>query len=96
MTEAIPILQQPKSKKQELLDRKEKLQKKLRELGSVAETQVGYIKDEIEQIDEEVRKLETNQFDKGNDKLKSMMEQQNKHGLTPEQMAMINATKKEF
>lgn len=96
MTEAIPILQQPKSKKQELLAEKERLQKELRDLGSVAESQVWHKKARIQQIDEEVRKLETNQFDKGNDKLKSMMEQQNKHGLTPEQMAMINATKKEF
>ena len=84
------------SKKQDLLAEKERLQKELTELGSVAETQVWHKKARISQIDEEVRKLETNQFDKGNDKLKSMMEQQNKHGLTPEQMAMINATKKEF
>lgn len=76
MTEAIPILQQPKSKKQELLDRKEKLQKKLRELGSVAESQVGYIKDEIKQIDEEIKKLETGQFNSGADKLKEKMQQQ--------------------
>lgn len=84
------------SKKQNLLDEKKRLEKELMELGSVAETQVWHKKARISQIDEEVRKLETNQFDKGNDKLKSMMEQQNKHGLTPEQMAMINATKKEF
>ena len=84
------------SKKQNLLDEKKRLEKELMELGSVAETQVWHKKARIQQIDEEVRKLETNQFDKGNDRLKSMMEQQNKHGLTPEQMAMINATKKEF
>lgn len=93
MTEAIPILQQPKSEKQELLDRKEKLQKKLRELDSVAESQVGYIKDEIERIDEKVRKLETNQFNKGSDKLKSKMEQQNAQNLTPEQMMQMMAQK---
>lgn len=88
MTEAIPILQQPKSEKQELLDRKEKLQKKLRELDSVAESQVGYIKDEIERIDEKV-----NQFNKGSDKLKSKMEQQNAQNLTPEQMMQMMAQK---
>ncbi len=58
MTEAIPILQQPKSKKQELLAEREQLQKELTELDSVAETQVWHKKARIQQIDEEVRKLE--------------------------------------
>jgi F0F1-type ATP synthase alpha subunit len=84
------------AKKQDLLAEKEKLQKELSELGSVSESQVYHKKARISQIDVEISELEKKQFDKGNDKLKSMMEQQNKHGLTQEQMAMINATKKEF
>lgn len=84
------------SKKQDLLAEKEKLQKELAELGSVSESQVWHKKARISQIDVEISELEKKQFDKGNDKLKSMMEQQNGQGLTPEQMAMINASKREF
>lgn len=75
------------SKKQDLLAEKERLQKELRDLGSVAESQVWHKKARIQQIDEEIKKLETGQFNKGNDKLKSMMESQNAQGLTPEMMA---------
>lgn len=85
------------SKKQDLLAEKERLQKELRDLGSVAESQVWHKKARISQIDVEISELEKKQFDKGNDKLRSMMEQQNAQNLTPEQMMqMINATKKEF
>lgn len=73
------------------------MQKELRDLGSVAESQVYHKKARISQIDVEISELEKKQFDKGNDKLRSMMEQQNAQNLTPEQMMqMINATKKEF
>ena len=64
------------SKKQDLLAEKERLQKELTELGSVAETQVWHKKARIQQIDEEIKKLETGQFNSGADKLKEKMQQQ--------------------
>lgn len=81
------------SKKQDLLAEKEKLQKELSELGSVSESQVYHKKARISQIDVEISELEKKQFDKGNDKLKSMMEQQNAQNLTPEQMMQMMAQK---
>ena len=81
------------SKKHDLLAEKEKLQKELSELGSVSESQVYHKKARISQIDVEISELEKKQFDKGNDKLKSMMEQQNAQNLTPEQMMQIMAQK---
>ena len=64
------------SKKQNLLDEKKRLEKELMELGSVAETQVYHKKARISQIDEEIKKLETGQFNSGADKLKEKMQQQ--------------------
>ena len=81
------------SNKQDLLAEKEKLQKELSELGSVSESQVYHKKARISQIDVEISELEKKQFDKGNDKLKSMMEQQNAQNLTPEQMMQMMAQK---
>ncbi|MBQ2845338.1 MAG: hypothetical protein IJE79_04950 [Alphaproteobacteria bacterium] len=81
------------SKKHDLLAEKEKLQKELSELGSVSESQVYHKKARISQIDVEISELEKKQFDKGNDKLKSMMEQQNAQNLTPEQMMQMMAQK---
>ena len=76
------------SNKQDLLAEKEQLQKELRDLGSVAKSQVYHKEARIQQIDEKV-----NQFNKGSDKLKSMMEQQNAQNLTPEQMMQMMAQK---
>ena len=81
------------SNKQDLLAEKEKLQKELSELGSVSESQVYHKKARISQIDVEISELEKKQFDKGNDKLKSMMEQQNAQNLTHEQMMQMMAQK---
>lgn len=81
------------SKKQDLLAEKERLQKELRDLGSVAKSQVYHKEARISQIDVEISELEKKQFDKGNDKLKSMMEQQNAQNLTPEQMMQMMAQK---
>lgn len=64
------------SKKQDLLAEKEQLQKELRDLGSVAESQVWHKKARIQQIDEEIKKLETGQFNAGADKLKEKIHQQ--------------------
>ena len=81
------------SKKQDLLAEKEQLQKELRDLGSVAKSQVYHKEARISQIDVEISELEKKQFDKGNDKLKSMMEQQNAQNLTHEQMMQMMAQK---
>lgn len=64
------------SKKQDLLAEREQLQKELTELDSVAETQVYHKKARIQKIDEEIKKLETGQFNSGADKLKEKMQQQ--------------------
>lgn len=81
------------SKKQDLLAEREQLRKELRDLGSVAKSQVYHKEARISQIDVEISELEKKQFDKGNDKLKSMMEQQNAQNLTPEQMMQMMAQK---
>ena len=81
------------SKKQDLLAEREQLQKELRDLDSVAKSQVYHKEARISQIDVEISELEKKQFDKGNDKLKSMMEQQNAQNLTPEQMMQMMAQK---
>ncbi len=83
------IIKRGPSKKEKLIDRKHALQKQLSDFGNNAgESQIWHMRAEIEAIDKKLKELDTEQFNNGSDKLKAMMDHQNKE-MTTEQMMQL-------
>ena len=78
--------------KQDLIAEMNKLEAELESYGSaVAESQIWHKKARIEQIKQEIKKLETQQFNSSNEKLQEVMAQKQPQQLSPEQIAAANA-----
>lgn len=88
------IIKREPSKKDTLTAEMHALEKELQELmahGGVSESQIWHKRARIDAIKKEIKALETKGFNAGNDKLKSMMPQQQGQTISPEMMVTAGA-----